>query len=396
MTEAKDEVPHGWTRVRVSQLASLVNGYPFDSNDFTSDGEVPLVRIRDLKAPAFDTFVGRDCVPEYAYVRDGDVLVGMDGDFNVALWNRGIAALNQRVCLLRAKENADGRFLAYALPDHLGVINDLTYATTVKHLASSDVLRIVLPAPDGAEQRRIADYLDEATAKLDALTDTQSRLIGTLTERRASVIDHVFEHCAADSSVRLRYLFQPSAECNRPEAEVLSVYRDHGVIPKSSRDDNHNRTPEKLDRYLFVRAGDLVVNKMKAWQGSLGISPCDGIVSPDYEVLQLTSTEFLPAYLHYVLRSPRLVSEYRARSVGIRPSQWRLYWDQLGDIRVATPALIEQRSVVERLERETVRIDILIAKARQMVEILGERRRALITAAVVGLKDVPLSVRGAA
>jgi type I restriction enzyme S subunit len=73
-----------------------------------------------------------------------------------------------------------------------------------------------------------------------------------------------------------------------PEAELLSVYREFGVIRKSDRDDNHNVESEDLSNYKYVNKGDLVINKMKAWQGSLGVSPYDGIVSPAYFVCKLS------------------------------------------------------------------------------------------------------------
>jgi type I restriction enzyme S subunit len=71
---------------------------------------------------------------------------------------------------------------------------------------------------------------------------------------------------------RLATLFAAQARPMQPELEVLSVYRDYGVVPKASRSDNFNRTPDGAESYQAVRAGDLVVNRMKAWQGSLGVS----------------------------------------------------------------------------------------------------------------------------
>lgn len=73
---------------------------------------------------------------------------------------------------------------------------------------------------------------------------------------------------------------------NRPDLPLLSVVREKGVIPRSSMsdDENHNFIPDDLSNYKVVHEGDLVINKMKAWQGSLGISPQDGIVSPAYYV----------------------------------------------------------------------------------------------------------------
>lgn len=74
----------------------------------------------------------------------------------------------------------------------------------------------------------------------------------------------------------------------RPELPLLSVVREKGVIPRStmSDDENHNFVPDDLSNYKVVCSGNLVINKMKAWQGSLGIAPIDGIVSPAYFVFE--------------------------------------------------------------------------------------------------------------
>jgi type I restriction enzyme, S subunit len=82
------------------------------------------------------------------------------------------------------------------------------------------------------------------------------------------------------TTTRLGWLFQPVSDRGHADASVLSVYRDYGVIPKDSRTDNFNRTPENLGVYQLVRPGDLVVNRMKAWQGSLGVSPLPGNCQP--------------------------------------------------------------------------------------------------------------------
>ena len=376
-----------WRERRVADLAELVNGHPFESADFADEGAVPLVRIRDILSKPFQTFVSREVVPEAAVVRDGDVVVGMDGDFNLVYWTRGPAALNQRLCLLRSNGQADTRFLAYALPSHLKVINDLTYSTTVKHLASGQVRGIKMLAPDVSEQRAIADYLDRETARIDALIEEQQRLIKMLELRKRAVLDEVTT-AAEGERIRLKYLFAPSSDSNHPEEQVLSVYRDFGVIQKSSRSDNFNRTPENVERYLLVQPGDVVINRMKAWQGSLGVSDHRGIVSGVYEVIRPTNSRLRPKFAHLYLRSPRLIAEYALRSKGIRPSQWRLYWDEMGNIEIPVPSPENQDSIVERAEKQIAHIDSLIAETERFIELARERRSALITAAVTGQIDV--------
>lgn len=139
-------------------MAKLRNGFPFDSTDFDDAGELPLVRIRDLNDAPFETFVDARLVPAAALIRDGEIVIGMDGDFNVRLWDRGEAALNQRLCVLDANDDTDARYLAYGLPEPLRRINEVTYATTVKHLSSQQVQHIRLPDRPLSEQRAIADF----------------------------------------------------------------------------------------------------------------------------------------------------------------------------------------------------------------------------------------------
>ena len=112
----------------------------------------------------------------------------------------------------------------------------------------------------------------------------------------------------------LRAVTQLKSDRNRPDLPVLSVYREYGVIRKDSRDDNHNATSLDTSTYKVVQPGDLVVNKMKAWQGSMGVSAHEGIVSPAYITCSTKSERVLPGYLHYLLRSSSLIGVYNGSS----------------------------------------------------------------------------------
>ena len=165
---------------------------------------------------------------------------------------------------------------------------------------------------------------------------------------------------------------------------VLSVYREYGVIPKSSRDDNHNRTPENLDSYQLVEPGDVVFNKMKAWSGSVGVSQHRGIVSGDYLVCRTDQRSVDRRFLHYLLRSRPFFAEYAKRSTGIRPSQWRLYWEELSRLDLPLPGIDEQRRLADRLDAEVTRIDQTQQHLRRLKEFGEERFRAAATAAIFG------------
>ena len=151
---------------------------------------------------------------------------------------------------------------------------------------------------------------------------------------------------------KVKRLFAHTKRQGFPELTVLSVYREYGVIEKSSRDDNFNRTPEDLDIYQLVNPGDLVINKMKAWQGSLGISSLSGITSPDY-IVYAPDHEANETFLHHFLRCKLLASVYRAMSNGIRPSQWRLEPERFEELVVFLPPSVEQDQIAAFLDHQT-------------------------------------------
>ncbi len=198
-------------------------------------------------------------------------------------------------------------------------------------------------------------------------------------------------------SARLSWLFRRKKITDRPDAELLSVYRDHGVVPKSSRDDNFNKPSDDLSAYQLVEVGDLVLNKMKTWQGSIAISQYEGIVSPAYFVARPTKT-FGLQYMHYLLRSPIYISQYLRYSAGIRPNQWDLDYDDFKLLPALLPPLPEQAAIAAFLDRETAKIAALIAKQERMIALLGEKRQALIAHAVTkGLRaDAPMQDSGVA
>lgn len=158
-----------------------------------------------------------------------------------------------------------------------------------------------------------------------------------------------------------------------PDEELLSVYRDYGVIRKSDRDDNFNR-PGDLNDYQLVEHGDLVLNKMKTWQGSLGISPHRGIVSPAYFVYKPVSQND-ERFLHYALRCRDAIDYYASHSTGIRVNQWDLSPEWLDVMPVPLPNLETQRRIADYLDKEISEMDALIEEFEGLITSLESRRR---------------------
>jgi len=154
---------------KLGEIAKVQNGFAFDSKLFNENKKgTPLIRIRDIKRGYSYTYTTESCSIDYN-VENGDLLIGMDGDFNVCVWKGEHAYLNQRVCRIVPSDAILARYLFYLLPFPLKRINDKTTYATVKHLSAKQVLEIDVPNIPLSEQQRIVKQLDETFAEIDTI-----------------------------------------------------------------------------------------------------------------------------------------------------------------------------------------------------------------------------------
>lgn len=146
--------------VKLPDICNIQYGFPFDSAQFSTNTGVPLIRIRDVVRGYSETYTTEVYSEEYI-VNNGDLLIGMDGEFNIARWNGGRALLNQRVCRLIPKRTIDKGYLFYFMPQALKHIEDKTPFATVKHLSAKQLNTIIIPLPSLEEQQHIATVLDK-------------------------------------------------------------------------------------------------------------------------------------------------------------------------------------------------------------------------------------------
>lgn len=195
---------------------------------------------------------------------------------------------------------------------------------------------------------------------------------------------------------KLRDVLKQVANRNRSDLPLLSVVRDKGVILRdtTSKDENHNFIPEDLSKYKVVRSGQFAMNKMKAWQGSYGVSSYDGIVSPAYFVFDVVGVE--GDYFHAAIRSRAYVPCFTQASDGVRIGQWDLSQDRMKEIAVAVPPADEQAAIVRFIDHADRRIRRAIAAKQKLIKLLEEQRQAIVHRAVTrGLDpDVRLKSSG--
>lgn len=191
----------------------------------------------------------------------------------------------------------------------------------------------------------------------------------------------------------LRTLIRTRNERNRPDLPLLSVAREKGVFVRSltDSDENHNVIPEDLSNYKVARSGNLVINKMKAWQGSMGVAPCDGIVSPAYFVFDFAVGN--RGFGQALLRSRPYIAHFGQASDGVRIGQWDLTIAGMRQIPVLLPPFEEQAAIVHFLGHVNRQLDRTIRTKRKMIALLLEQKQAIIHRAVIRGLDPTVPLR---
>jgi type I restriction enzyme S subunit len=193
-------------------------------------------------------------------------------------------------------------------------------------------------------------------------------------------VGDVPEHWAVE---KLGTSLKAISQKNRPELPLLSITREKGVIERGRDDEesNHNFIPDDLSGYKVLRAGQFGMNKMKAWQGSYGVSQHTGIVSPAYFIFDFIK-EIDPDFFNRAIRSKLYVSFFGSASDGVRIGQWDLNKSRMREIPLLVPPLTEQRAIAAFLADKCAKIDAAVKIKEDQIALLRERRQIIIQDAV--------------
>jgi type I restriction enzyme S subunit len=307
-----------WERVPLRHVAEITNGAAFKSAQFNNAGiGMPLIRIRDVGANATKTFYNGDFEQRHV-VEDGDLLIGMDGDFRVARWAGPTALLNQRVCRVRVLDGScfNETFLEHVLQPYLDAVHELTSAVTVKHLSSKTIGDLPIPLPPLPEQRRIVAAIEEHFSRLDAAEAGLRKASGLAEALVRAQRESVFSGLTDLSAVETFAHDQCNAMAIGPFGSNLKVsdYRDQGVPLVFVRDIRRREFGGNGTRFVDplkaeelashrVRAGDVLITKMGDPPGDVAVyDGADAVITAD--CIKLTSApDVLPEYLVEALQA---------------------------------------------------------------------------------------------
>ena len=297
------------------EICTIQYGFPFDSAKFSTSEGMPLIRIRDVVRGYSETFTTEEYKKEYVVNKD-DLLIGMDGEFNIAKWGETPALLNQRVCRLIPTPEVDKNYLFYFMPNALKRIEEKTPFVTVKHLSAKELNKVKVPLPPLEEQRRIAAVLDkvsELIAKRQAQLDkldllVKSRFVEMFGDLAAPECPHkkckLVETCVSSDDIK----------CG-PFGTQLSKeeYQDHGVavweIPQINSyfttQPTHFLTVEKAEQLkaYSIIPGDIAMSR-KGNVGRCALFPDNfdsGIIHSDVLRIRVDKQQVNPCFMMYQL-----------------------------------------------------------------------------------------------
>ena len=343
-----------------------------------------------------------------AYLFNGEaILLGRKGTIDKPLYvNEAFWAVDT-MFWSKVQSGVSGRFAYYVALN----IPFWYYATgtALPSMTQGALGGHVVAVPPLAEQRAIAAFLDQKTARIDAAVAAQRHLIGLAAEKgqvitcqvvtrgldssvpiKASEVDWISEFPAHWQVTRVANLFKEINVSSDDERPILSVSIHDGVSDDELSEAESGRKvsrSEDRSKYKAVEPGDLVYNMMRAWQGGFGAVTVSGAVSPAYVVARPHSPQ-LAEYIELVLRTPNAIAEMKRHSRGITDFRMRLYWDEFKNIEVPVPPEDEISAILQRvrdIKSETARV---ADAASRMNALLQQRRSALISAAVTGKIDV--------
>lgn len=405
-------IPDHW---QVSKLRQILS--PFSEKNHPDMPLLSVVRekgviIRNVESKEGNHNYVPDDLSNYKLVKKGQFTMNKmkawQGSYGVSKYD-GIVSPAYFVFNLKCDINRDFFNAAIRSKAYVNYFGQASDGIRVGQwdLSMARMKDIPLLVPPREEQDQIVRFLDWKVSNINKLINIKKKEIKAIDALKRSTVSHAITRgLTADAPMKysgvkwlgdipahwkvtkLRQILHPVSEKNHPEFPLLSVVREQGVILRDVEDKeaNHNFIPDDLSGYKVVQKGQFAMNKMKAWQGSYGVSDYTGIVSPAYFIFDIAFENL--EYFHYAIRSKVYVNFFAQASDGIRVGQWDLQMDKMKEIPFIVPPADEQIAIVKYIKQALPQYDAAIEKLTEEVAVLEEYKNKVIADAVTGKIDV--------
>lgn len=360
--------------MRLLDLCDIKYGYAFDSKRFTDNPIYPpLVRIRDVKRGFSETFYAGEYSKEYL-LHKGDLLIGMDGEFNIARWKSVDALLNQRVCKISAKKETNEEYIRFALSKKLKNIEDKTSFVTVKHLSARELSTIEFTMPEYEKQRKIADILvsieniiEKKKQELEQLdTFVKSRfaeMFGNPLNGTAKYPIHQVGEVANSVDPQPSHRTPPVEEDGVPYVSIKDCdYKTGKIDFEGARKVSPKVLEEHLNRYT-LHEGDFVIGKIGTIGNPVFIPARDDYTLSANIVLVQPNRELVsPYFLKYSFESDFVERQFAEAKNSTSQAAFGI--QKVRTVKVMNPDL----DVQNKFENFVQQVDKLKSKIQKSLE----------------------------
>jgi len=398
----KTPIPSNWIWVELGKLSYTKSGYPFDSKRFSGDkeGKRPIIRIRDVVRGYTETYTDEDCPKDYIINR-GEILIGMDGDFNLEKWNNSEALLNQRVCRIQStSELLLDDFMYYYLPVPLKLINEATPSITVKHLSTKTIAKIPFPLPPLPEQQRIVARIESLFAKLDEAKEKAQAVVDGFELRKSAILHKAFsgeltarwrkEHKAEEWLIsqlgqytESQYGYTESASKEPIGPKFLRITDIQNGTVNWDDVPYCNISQEDFEKYS-IRQGDIMIARTGATTGKSYLVAEDvSAVFASYLIrLTLKRQGLIAAYLYNFMQSQSYWQQITEFSTGI--AQPGVNAKKLKEIKLPIPSILEQNEIVSTLDKTLKKEQQAKESAEAVLDQIDTMKKAILARAFRG------------
>lgn len=366
--------------VKLGDVCEILSGYAFDSKLFTDKhNDMPLVRIRDVVRGFTQTYTTEDYNEKYV-VKKGDLLIGMDGEFNIAPWNSENALLNQRVCKIKSvSDRLDENYLLYFMPKALKKIEQMTSFVTVKHLSAKTINQIEIPLTPLDIQKHIADTLDKTQEIIDGHKKQLEELDNLI---KATFYDMFgdFRDCTRYKLIDLIYdgaglsygIVQPGEDIGSGVGVIRPIDIEDGIIII----DQVKKIPEEIEKpYKKTRLnGNEILITVRGTTGDTAMtnSKCIGMnVTRGIAVIRQNDKIINIVFLNEYLKSTESQRYIQENTKGATLKQINL--SQLKEQNIPLPPLDLQNKfaqIVTNIEQQKFLVKQSIAQSQNLFNSL--------------------------
>lgn len=409
------EIPKSWGTCKIKNKFTVYSGATPKSEYIEYwDGDIVWITPADYKTNDKYIAFGKRTLTEAGYNSCGTTLVPANSiifskraPIGTVAISKNELCTNQGCLSCVSNGTANAEFYYYVMSVFTEIFELYGSGTTFKEISFDAFTAFYIPNPNIVEQTRIADYLDEKCAEIDAVIEKTKATIEEYKKLKQSVItDAVTKGIRGhrpmkDSGVewiplipvdwsvyRGKNLFQETNERSETGSEeLLTVSHITGITPRSQKNVNMFMAESLVD-YKICHVGDLAANTMWMWQGAIGVSNYEGVISPSYNTYRQTAGAYETRYLDYLLRIRPLIDVYSLYSTGITASRLRLYPEQFLSLRFIVPPLDEQQEIADYLDKKCAEVDVLIAKKTALLAEMENYKKSVIYEYVTGKKVV--------